>query len=80
MRSIANNIMSKYKEYKESSVTFEYVYLNSITIWLFVLNRNPTLDRLVSWSLDIEPTCLFCGVLTESRNHLFSECAYTSLI
>lgn len=50
---------------------------HDISVWLFILNRNPTLDRLASWGLDVEVTCLLCGSANESRNHLFFECSYT---
>ncbi|CAA0359938.1 unnamed protein product [Arabidopsis thaliana] len=34
---------------------------HAITSWLFILNRNPTLDRLSTWGFDIELDCLLCG-------------------
>lgn len=53
---------------------------HSICYWLFILNRSPTLDRLSSWGLDVESTCLLCGTCIESRDHLFFECSYSSFI
>ncbi|CAH2047421.1 unnamed protein product [Thlaspi arvense] len=53
---------------------------HAIPTWLFVLNRNPTLDRVTSWGLDVEPICLLCGATEESRNHLFFECPYSKSI
>ncbi|KAL1222629.1 hypothetical protein V5N11_002455 [Cardamine amara subsp. amara] len=53
---------------------------HAITTWLFVLNRNPTLDRLLAWGLDVEPLCLLCGSCPESRNHLFFECPYSTAL
>ncbi|XP_024007936.1 uncharacterized protein LOC112083946 [Eutrema salsugineum] len=50
---------------------------HAFSAWLFTLNRNPTLDRLSAWGLDVENTCLLCGSSTESRNHLFFECTYS---
>lgn len=50
----------------------------AITSWLFMLNRNPTMDRLLSWGLDVKCTCLLCGLLQESRDHLFFECVYSA--
>ena len=47
------------------------------TTWLFILDRNPTLDRLLSWGLDVDTICLLCGNADESRNHLFFECQYS---
>ncbi|VYS52247.1 unnamed protein product [Arabidopsis thaliana] len=49
-----------------------------ITSWLFILNRNPTLDRLSTWGFDIELDCLLCGFAHESRNHLFFECVFSA--
>lgn len=45
--------------------------------WLFVLNRCPTRDRIISWGLQTSPLCLLCNTAPESRNHLFFECPYT---
>ncbi|CAH2035799.1 unnamed protein product [Thlaspi arvense] len=45
--------------------------------WLFILNRCPTRDRLLSWGLTIEPLCLLCNMTDESRDHLFFECEYS---
>lgn len=50
---------------------------HAMTTWLFILDRNPTLDRLHSWGLDVETTCLLCGSVNETRNHLFFECQYS---
>ncbi|KAG7588823.1 Reverse transcriptase zinc-binding domain [Arabidopsis suecica] len=49
-----------------------------ITSWLFILDRNPTLDRLSTWGFDIELDCLLCGLAHESRNHLFFECVFST--
>lgn len=43
---------------------------NSTSVWLFVLNRNPTLDRVQRWGLDVETTCLLCVPQPESRDHV----------
>ncbi|CAH2080095.1 unnamed protein product [Thlaspi arvense] len=45
--------------------------------WLFILNRCPTRDRLLSWGLTTEPICLLCNTTEESRDHLFFECEYS---
>ncbi|KAF8085117.1 hypothetical protein N665_0680s0016 [Sinapis alba] len=45
--------------------------------WLFVLNRCPTKDRILSWGLSTDPTCLFCQMAIESRDHLFFRCPFT---
>ncbi|XP_019095488.1 PREDICTED: uncharacterized protein LOC104763031 [Camelina sativa] len=53
---------------------------HSIATWLFLRNRNPTLDRMIKWGFDVEPLCLLCGMENETRNHLFFACAYSSAI
>lgn len=53
---------------------------HSLTSWLFVLNRNPTLDRLHSWGYDIGKTCILCGLHEETRNYLFLDCHYSLYI
>lgn len=45
--------------------------------WLFVLNRCPTRDRLLGWGLTVDPICLLCNSLPESRDHMFFECSYS---
>ncbi|KAG5378472.1 hypothetical protein IGI04_026314 [Brassica rapa subsp. trilocularis] len=45
--------------------------------WLFVLNRNPTLDRIHNWDAESLTTCLLCGLENESHDHLFFECQYS---
>ncbi|KAG7538962.1 Reverse transcriptase zinc-binding domain [Arabidopsis suecica] len=51
---------------------------HAISSWLFMLNRNPTLDRLSSWGFDVELDCLLCGMAQESRNHLFFDCVFSA--
>lgn len=50
------------------------------TAWLFVLNRNATLDRVAKWDGETEVTCLQCGRSTESRDHLFFVCCYSAAV
>ncbi|KAF3533115.1 hypothetical protein DY000_02043910 [Brassica cretica] len=50
---------------------------HSFLSWLFVLNRCPTRDRIISWGLATSPLCLLCNLEPESRNHLFFYCSYT---
>ncbi|VVB04320.1 unnamed protein product [Arabis nemorensis] len=53
---------------------------HAFTVWLFVLNRNPTLDRLRRWGCDVEQMCFLCGMENESRNHLFFLCTYSKAV
>ncbi|XP_013632609.1 PREDICTED: uncharacterized protein LOC106338101 [Brassica oleracea var. oleracea] len=48
--------------------------------WLFLLNRCPTRDRLLSWGLQTDPSCLLCNNHPESRNHIFFDCSFTRSI
>lgn len=39
------------------------------TSWLlFILNRNPTFDRIAAWNPDSEAVCLLCGNSNGSRD------------
>lgn len=38
--------------------------------WMTMLNRCPTRDRLLSWSLQVDPACLLCNNSPESRDHI----------
>lgn len=53
---------------------------HQITSWLFILNRNPTMDRLLSWGYELVNCCLLCGRSPESRDHLFFLCSYSSMV
>ena len=50
---------------------------HSFLCWLFLLNRWPTRDRLLSWGLQTPPTCLLCNSSPESRDHLYFFCPYS---
>ena len=45
--------------------------------WLFVLNRCPTRDRLISWGIQTPPICLLCNSASESRDHLLFSCPFS---
>ena len=44
--------------------------------WLTVLNRYPTKDRMISWGIQIDSSCILCNAPLESRDHLYFECPY----
>lgn len=48
--------------------------------WLFVFNRSPTRDRLLSWGLHADNMCLLCNHDQEFRDHLFFQCSYSFAI
>lgn len=49
-------------------------------IWLAMLNRMSTLDRVAQWSQGVDTTCLLCKNDVETRNHLFFACSYSSQV
>lgn len=51
-----------------------------ITSWLFILNRNPTMDRLLPWGYDLKNCRLLCRSAPESRDHLLFLCPYSYLV
>lgn len=46
--------------------------------WLMLLNRCPTRDRLLSWNLQTDPSCLLCNQVNESRDHIYFTCSFSS--
>lgn len=53
---------------------------HATTTWLFILNRNPTFDRLALWDAEMETICLQCGEWEESHDYLFFECSFSYVI
>lgn len=46
--------------------------------WLMTLNRCPIKDRMIQWGLQIDGACVLCNAASESRNHLYFRCSYSS--
>lgn len=46
--------------------------------WMFVLDRCPTRNRLISWGLQTDPLCLLCNLQPESRNHIYFQCPFSA--
>lgn len=46
-------------------------------LWLVLQDRIPTRDRLISWGLQVSPSCLLCNAANESRDHLFQDCSFS---
>ncbi|KAJ4904458.1 Reverse transcriptase zinc-binding domain protein [Raphanus sativus] len=53
---------------------------HSFLTWLVLLDRCPTRDRLIRWGMNVNPLCLLCNTIQESRNHLFFECSYSASV
>lgn len=50
------------------------------TLWLQLQRRLLTADRLLKWSVNIDPKCTLCNLMSETRDHLFVECDITKNI
>ncbi|XP_010695394.1 uncharacterized protein LOC104908041 [Beta vulgaris subsp. vulgaris] len=49
-------------------------------LWMALLNRLATTDRISKWKRDCNTLCKLCGVQEESVQHLFFECEYSKSI
>ena len=47
-----------------------------IVSWMTVLNKLPTMDRMLEWGLEIDGKCRLCQDGMESRDHLFFGCSF----
>ncbi|KAH0905945.1 hypothetical protein HID58_037772 [Brassica napus] len=45
--------------------------------WMFVQDRCPTRNRLLSWGLQTDPLCLLCNLHPECRNHIYFQCSFS---
>ena len=50
---------------------------HAVVVWMAILNRLPTKDRLIAWGMEINGICCLCQNANESRDHLFFECNYS---
>ena len=49
----------------------------SFVLWMAVLARLPTRDRLSSWRMAVPRTCVFCPAGDETHDHLFFQCPFS---
>ena len=49
----------------------------SFLVWIAIHNRLATGDRVLKWNPQAISTCWFCQRTTETRDHLFFDCAYS---
>lgn len=47
-------------------------------MWIALRNRLTTRDKLLSWGMNVPAGCLLCGAGTETRNHIFFQCPFSS--
>lgn len=52
----------------------------SFITWLALQGRLPTKDRLRGWGLNVTADCVLCSAGTETHDHLFFKCAYSSAV
>ena len=48
--------------------------------WMAILNRLPTMDRLIAWGMNVRGTCCNYQKEEETRDHLFFGCSYAKNI
>ena len=48
--------------------------------WIAMRGRLATMDRISGWSQGVDTTCVLCKAASETRNHLFFECSFSSQI
>ncbi|CAN1841986.1 LINE-1 retrotransposable element ORF2 protein [Linum perenne] len=49
---------------------------HSFINWLLVNDKIVTKDKLASWGVVVDLSCLLCSSGLDTRNHLFCECSY----
>lgn len=51
---------------------------HSFILWLAIKERLNTKDKLASWGITTDPTCVLCGQELETMNHLFFQCSFSA--
>ncbi|XP_060195095.1 uncharacterized protein LOC132624311 [Lycium barbarum] len=49
-------------------------------LWLTLLGRLRTKDRLIKWGLSVDDQCVFCNSAIETALHLFFNCPFSHTI
>ena len=50
---------------------------HAIIAWLAILNRPPSMDKLMSWGIKVLGMFILCKQEQEPRDHLFFECSFS---
>ena len=53
---------------------------HAIMVWMAVLNRLPTKDKIKSWGSEVNDVCELCRSAGETRDHLFYGCIFSQQI
>ena len=52
----------------------------SFITWLIVQERLLTKDRMVNFQMNVDRTCVMCGVAYETHEHLFCSCSFVQRV
>ncbi|XP_075074937.1 uncharacterized protein LOC142162550 [Nicotiana tabacum] len=50
------------------------------TMWLQLQGKLLTVDRLIKWGVNVDPSCSLCQLNDETRDHLFVSCSFTKTV
>lgn len=53
---------------------------HAFTMWVTNYDRLPTRSRLASWGIPVNPCCVLCSRVAETRDHLMLSCDYSVAI
>ena len=72
---------------RQNEVEWQRLVWSSLTIprhglivWMALLDRLPTLNRLATWGYQVDGMCRLCQSQMETRDHLFFGCSFTKII
>ena len=54
-----------------------FIPKHAMITWMAILDRLPTMDRLLTWGITVEGSCKLCQVELETRDHLFCGCNFS---
>ncbi|XP_060182854.1 uncharacterized protein LOC132612781 [Lycium barbarum] len=49
-------------------------------MWLQLHGRLLTVDRLNKWGIRMDPKCVMCKQVDETRDHLFGDCCFAATV
>lgn len=58
--------------FPQATPKFAFIFL------LAMLDRLSTMDRIHRWNAGVDTTCVLCKQATETRDHLFFVCSYST--
>ncbi|CAN1185048.1 hypothetical protein LINPERPRIM_LOCUS39203 [Linum perenne] len=56
------------------------IHRHNFIVWLAILNRLSTRDKLANWGLTQDTSCLFCSMGVDSRDHVLVTCGFASAL